>query len=308
MQRRQLLRYSLGSLGALTLSPGLARQAFAQAPSGASTLGEQFRLLPVGGSNVLAFTGAEDGLWLVDSGAEGHEQVLRDSLSRIDDRAVTRLFNTHWHREQCGGNAVLGEAGARITAHKKTRRRLSTTLYLPHEQRYQEALPEPAWPTDTFHHKASVSAGTENIDYGYMLEAHTDGDIYVYFRDSNVIAVGDVVSPERDPALDWYGGAWIGGRVDALDLLLSMTDADTRFVPAHGPVVGRKEVEVERDMLATVYDRLVGLVREGCGADCMYEEGALDGLSREWRDPHTFLYAAYKGIWAHHSRIADNIV
>jgi glyoxylase-like metal-dependent hydrolase (beta-lactamase superfamily II) len=53
--------------------------------------------------------------------------------------------------------------------------------------------------------------GGEQIDYGYLLVAHTAGDIYVYFKDSNVLAVGDVASPVNDPELDWITGAWIGG-------------------------------------------------------------------------------------------------
>ncbi len=57
-----------------------------------------------------------------------------------------------------------------------------------------------------------MNAGGERIDYGYLIEAHTSGDIYVFFRDSNVLAVGDVASPARDPELDYFTGAWIGGR------------------------------------------------------------------------------------------------
>ena len=60
-----------------------------------------------------------------------------------------------------------------------------------------------------------MKAGEEQIDYGYLVTAHTGGDIYVYFKDSNVLAVGDVASPVKDPELDWITGGWIGGRVDA---------------------------------------------------------------------------------------------
>ena len=47
----------------------------------------------------------------------------------------------------------------------------------------------------------------------------------------NVVAVGDVVSPQRDPEFDWFGGGWLGGRLDALRLL-ALGDQDTRFVPS----------------------------------------------------------------------------
>ena len=86
-----------------------------------------------------------------------------------------------------------------------------------------------------------MKAGAETIEYGYLLEAHTRGDAYVFFRDSNVLAVGDVVSPLRDPSLDWYAGGWLGGRVDAMDDLLELVDDQTRIVPAYGPVMTRAQ-------------------------------------------------------------------
>ena len=44
-----------------------------------------------------------------------------------------------------------------------------------------------------------LTVGGRRIEYGYLIEAHTDGDIYVAFPDANVIAVGDVVSPVARP-------------------------------------------------------------------------------------------------------------
>src|SRR5579862_1423972 len=73
-----------------------------------------------------------------------------------------------------------------------------------------------AQPSETFHTAGSLKAGTEQIDYGHLVLAHTDGDIYVLFKNSNVLAVGDIASPLRDPALDYFTGAWIGGRLDAM--------------------------------------------------------------------------------------------
>ncbi len=76
-----------------------------------------------------------------------------------------------------------------------------------------------------------MKAGDEEIDYGYLLMAHTSGDLYVHFKNENVIAVGDVASPVRDPELDWFTGAWVGGRVDSMDLVLALANDQTRFVP-----------------------------------------------------------------------------
>ena len=63
------------------------------------------------------------------------------------------------------------------------------------------------------------------------------------------MCVGDVASPQRDPAFDWYAGGWLGARVDALDLLLARADENTRIVPAYGPVMTRAQLQAERDMM-----------------------------------------------------------
>ena len=135
-------------------------------------------------------------------------------------RRVHTLFNTHWHLDQVGGNEALGNAGANIVAHEKTRLRLASAYYLPERDAYQPPMPVQAQPTESFYTTGSTTIGGKRIEYGYLLEAHTDGDAYVYFRDDNVIAVGDAIAPERDVELDWWGGGWLGGRVDSLKQLL----------------------------------------------------------------------------------------
>jgi glyoxylase-like metal-dependent hydrolase (beta-lactamase superfamily II) len=153
-----------------------------------------------------------------------------------------------------------------------------------------------------------MKAGSEQIDYGYLILAHTAGDIYVHLKTSNVLAVGDVASPLRDPALDYYTGAWIGGRVDAMDNLLALANEQTRFVPAYGAIMTRAEFKAERDMMEEVRARLFKQVREGDGPKDMLEEGVLKGLPRTWKDPYKFLYDAAKGCWAHNDKLDANVV
>jgi glyoxylase-like metal-dependent hydrolase (beta-lactamase superfamily II) len=153
-----------------------------------------------------------------------------------------------------------------------------------------------------------MKAGTEQIDYGYLNLAHTSGDIYVFFKTSNILAVGDVASPMRDPALDWFTGAWIGGRVDAMDTLLALGNERTWIVPAYGPVMSKAEFKAERDLMEEVRARLFKQIREGDGPKDMLEGGVLKGLARTWKDPDKFLYDAAKGCWAHHDKMDPNVV
>jgi cyclase len=254
------------------------------------------------GTNVLALS-TSDGMILVDSGAPAYSAQLIQSTSR-----VRTVFNTHFHLENTGSNEALSRAGAKILAHEHTRQWMATPYWIPAEDRYEKARPKAAQPTETFYTSGTLKAGAEQIEYGHLLAAHTSGDIYVFFMNANVLAAGDVVSPARDPELDYFTGAWIGGRVDAMDRLLKLSDEKTRIVPGFGAVMSRAELKAERDMMSAIYDRTVDRVREGESAEDMLKAGVMDGLARTFRDPKKFLYDVHKGLWAHHNKLAPNVV
>jgi cyclase len=267
------------------------------------------RILSGAGGNIVVLATSE-GQIVVDSGNAESSKVVVSTLRTlgVPDGKVPVLLNTHWHRDQTGANELLGAQGTTIVAHAKTRQRLSAGWYVPHEDRYEPPLPQAGWPTKTFYDAGSVQVGDKRVEFGYLIEAHTDGDLYVRFPDVDIVAAGDAVSPERDPELDWFGGGWLGGRVDALKKLLELGGASTRYIPSYGPVVGRREVQAEHDWLSTIFDRMVVNLRLGQTADDMLKAGLLDGLPRKLEDPAKFLYAAHKGFWAHHNKLMHDIV
>ena len=265
-------------------------------------------MLTGAGGNVLLRT-ASTGQVLVDSGAaEFTDAVLAQLRGLPGGGHVTTVFNTHWHREQVGANLAFGRSEATIIAHEKTRAHLATEYYLFGEDRYEKALPAAAHPTVTFFTGDQALAGTERIEYGHLLEAHTDGDIYVFFRDANVLAAGDAITPLKDPVLDWFGGGWLGGRVDAQEKLLKLSDEKTRIVPSYGPVVGRAELQAEFDMTRVLFDRMLEMVRQGMSAQDMLDAGLMKDLNRTFHDPIRFAYDAHKGYWAHHNQLSPDVL
>lgn len=295
----------MAGLAGVSLAP-LARADSAAA--GITHLTDKMAVLSGLKDNVVAFS-TQDGWVLIDSGSPGHTSALLAGLHRLGGHAkVHTLFNTHWHVDQTGSNAALGRAGARIIAQAKTKDWIATEHYNPTQNRDIAALPRSAWPTEVFYSKGALHAGPERIDYGYLLEAHTDGDAYYFFRQANVLAVGHAVSPVKDPVLDWYGGGWLGGRLDALGVLYRLADDHTKVVPAYGPVVSRSAIKSEHDMLRVVYKRMVKLVRKGYTAQEMLDAGVMKGLNRKWTDPKKFVFAAFKGLWGHEDELAPNIV
>jgi len=301
LNRRDVLRGALGVVAAVTSSRVLSAQ---QPFRGGGRLNDQMTVVDGGGSNVLAFSTGE-GFVLVDGGAPKSFDKVMASLGA--NARVHTLFNTHHHVDQTGNNEMFS-TGTKIIAHKRTLEWMSADHWIQADERYEKARPKAARPTETFLTTGSLKTGGEQIDYGYLTLAHTNGDIYVHFRNANVLAVGDVASPLRDPALDYVTGAWIGGRVDAMDLLLALANEQTRIVPAYGPVLSKAEFKAERDVMEEVRKRLFDRVREGDGPKDMLEHGVLKGLARTWKDPDKFLYDAAKGLWAHHDKLGPNVV
>ncbi|MEO5923195.1 MAG: MBL fold metallo-hydrolase [Bryobacteraceae bacterium] len=257
---------------------------------------EKISVVGVGGANTVVFASGDTRV-VVDSGP---------SIAAVPKTTI--LFNTHYHADQTGNNAAYASSGAKIIAQVRTKQYMATDVWVPDQDRYIKARPKADLPTETFLTNGTVTVGGEQIDYGYLLLAHTSGDMYVHFRSSNVLAVGDVVSPVRDPAFDYFTGAWIGGRVDAMDVLLKLANDQTRIVPAYGPVMTKAELKAERDLMEELRARLFKQVREGDGPKDMLEAGVLKGLPRTWKDPEKFLYDAAKGLWAHHDKLDANVV
>jgi glyoxylase-like metal-dependent hydrolase (beta-lactamase superfamily II) len=298
LDRRQLLARAAGAVIAGLATPR---------PGAAQALADRLSVITSSGTNVVALS-TSDGLVLVDSGAPGRSDALMAALASVSSGVVRTVFNTQYHTGNTGANERLRQGGATIVAHENTRLWMATPVWSPAEDRYRPPRATAAQPTRTFRTEGSMTVAGEQIDYGYLIAAHTSGDIYVRFREANVLAVGDVASPARDPELDYFTGAWIGGRVDAMDRLLALCDERTRVVPGFGPVMTKAELEAERDVMKTVYDRAVDRVRAGDDANDMLEAGVLDGLARTWKDPQRFLYDVQKGLWAHHNKLAPNVV
>jgi cyclase len=306
--RRHFLKTGLGGLAVALAgcqqNPSLPKSGQAtRVPMATEKVTDRVSVISGTPGNVVLLSSG-DGV-LVDSGSTALAPAVRKQLAGA---SVHTLFNTHYHADQTGGNALFAKAGAEIHAHTITKQWLATDYYVPAEDRWVKAPPREAVPTVTFRNKGEMKAGAETIEFGYLLEAHTRGDAYVYFRDSNVLAAGDVVSPLRDPVLDWYAGGWLGGRADAMDDLLEIVNDQTRIVPAYGPVMSRAQLQAERDLIAKLYDITSTLYHHGNSAQDMLDKHVLNDVGRVFQDPSRFLYDVVKGLQAHYTNFGGNVV
>lgn len=254
------------------------------------------------GGNVVA-AGGPNGVAVVDSGAPGHGQALRRLIDDAFGGApIEALLNTHWHLAHTGGNERLADASTAIVAHENTRLWMSTELYVEWQERTYAPRPEGALPTETFFSSdpqpIERRAGDERLVYGHLKGAHTDGDIYVYLPEHNVIAAGGAVTVGSYPLLDYITGGWIGGAVEAAENLMRICDADTLIVPQSGPAQTRAHLEAQREMLSTVRERIEELAVQGKGVEDMLAAGITDDFDADWEgDREQFLRNVYKGLW-----------
>jgi glyoxylase-like metal-dependent hydrolase (beta-lactamase superfamily II) len=299
-----------GGAAGLSLSRWAAAGLFthrAEQPLTVTRLSGNLAVISGAGGNVVALSGPE-GMLLVDCGLAERSHELLETLGTLPGgRNIRTVFNTHWHWDHTGANERLRGAGATIIAHENTRLWLGSEIREEWQNRIYEPRPRQALPTQTFYYKSgSLTFGGEPIEYGYLAQAHTDGDIYVHFRGQNVLVTGDVVSVGRYPILDYCTGGWIGGMAAATRKLLTLADASTRIIPGTGPVQTRADLASEHDMLLAVHAKLWALMRKGLSASDMIAAHATADYDAKWGNSDLFIRNAYRGMYGHIAEFLGN--
>ncbi|MBV9508609.1 MAG: MBL fold metallo-hydrolase [Acidobacteriia bacterium] len=289
-QRRDFLRCLAAGAAACTLP----RSASAQARPSAAQLGDKFRLITGAGNNIVVLSG-DGGSLLVDCGDQAHAADVLELTG-----SVKTVFNTHWHLESTGANDAMGKSGAKLVSHVNTKLWMTQEIRHDWEQKIFPPRAKEALPGETFYTAGKTTFAGEPIEYGLMPMAHTDGDIYIHFTQSNILAVGDAVQIGKLPVLDFPTGGWIGGMQEAQRTILRLANDMTKIVPATGPVVTKAEVQANLDILTKVREQLVKLMKQGMGPKDMIAAKAVKDFEGQLSgDPDPFIFTAYRGLWAH---------
>jgi len=289
--RRLFLQLGMAAVGGALL-PDIS---FAQARLSITDLGGA-TLLQGAGCNVVALPGPEGAL-LIDGGLAANADALVAAVKTATGASrINTLINTHWHPEQTGANEAVGRAGGVILAHEKTKTYLSNAVYSVTFKGRRPALPQAARPTKTIRSDGTMEFAGQQLEYGYMPAAHTDSDIYIHVPAMNLLVAGGVVSAEEWPLLDWRNGAWLGGRVRALEHLADIVKPDTRVVPANGRVMTGREIVRHRDMYQKLFTTMIGYLNMGLGPEDAAQRNPLKEYQPEFGDPAAFTYGAMKSM------------
>jgi glyoxylase-like metal-dependent hydrolase (beta-lactamase superfamily II) len=236
-------------------------------------------LLVGAGGNIVVQAG-DEGVLVIDTGSGARGADVLAAIRTISDKPIRIVLNTHVHPDHTGANEAIAAAGkalsgnapgnsglalanARVLAHENVLRRMSAPSGEPSPR------PFGAWPTETFFAEdKEIFFNDEAIQLFYQ-PGHTDGDIVVFFRRSDVVVSGDLFLTTTYPLIDAENGGRVNGVIDGLNRILDLTiprdkqEGGTYVIPGHGRLSDEADVVEYRDMLTIVRDRVQDLVAEG---------------------------------------------
>jgi len=247
----------------------------------------------VGGVIVnMAFSVGDDGIILVDSNFAALAEKIVTAVREVSDQPIRFLIDTHDHTDHAEGNEYFGRAGAMIVAHDIVRTRLAD---LP-----QAAAAPAALPILTFSDGMSFHFNDEEVEVFHVAAGHTDGDVMVYFKGSDVIHMGDVFVGQY-PIIDTSRGGSYLGLIRSLDAAIVLVGPETKIVPGHGPISSRADMIDYRNMLQDIYGRVSAMHAAGDSLPAIIALGPSEDHDRRWaggRGSEGIVQAAYREIAA----------
>ena len=214
------------------------------------------------GGNIGVSAG-DDGVILIDDQYAPLTEKIVAAVKAISDKPIRFLINTHWHADHTGGNENLGKGGVVIVAHDNVYKRLTSEQFVQLlNNRKFPPLSKAGLPVITFNDTVTFRFNGDDITVYHIPPAHTDGDSFVRFRKANVVHTGDVFAAYRYPFIDVENGGSVKGVIAAMDRLLPTLDDNTRVIPGHGPLSGKKDVMVFRQMMVQASSRVESLVKQ----------------------------------------------
>ncbi len=272
-------------------------------------------MLVVNGMNVAVQVG-DDGVLLVDAATEAVVPQVIAAIRTLSAKPIHTIIDTHVHADHTGGNESIvkqrgtGAAQAvRVMAHQTVLNRmvaaapagapsggfrLNAAITLPINNTYDT-------PTKDFY------LNGESVVIYHAPAAHTDGDSLVHFRGSDVVAVGDVFSPDRYPSIDRATGGSVQGLIAALNRVLELTvparfqEGGTYVIPGHGRLSDEADVVEYRDMVTIIRDRVQDLIGKGLTWDQVKAARPSRDYDPEYDggpSPEAFVEAIYQSLTA----------
>jgi cyclase len=312
-------------IGAWAIGAILGVMVFAAAGSGrAQESGEGVEVLQVrpnfymiagAGANIGVQIGP-DGVVLVNTGTRETSAEILSAIRKLTKEPIRYIINTSADADVVSGNAALSKTADDVVAHQNVLNRMSA----PTGQ--TSPFPSEQWPTQTFDERRRyMYFNGEGIEILHQPAAHTDGDILVFFRRSDVVVAGNVLDATRFPVIDLARGGSIQGEIDALNRVIELAippgplvgtptgavamsemPGGTEVLPGHGRVFRQIDVVGYRDMVVIIRDTIQYMIGQKMTLDQIQAaapakawEPRFGATSGPWTT-NQFVEAIYKGL------------
>lgn len=226
----------------------------------------------------------EDGVVMIDDQFAPLTDRIVAAIAELSDSEIRFVINTHVHGDHTGGNENLGRMGVLILARDEVRVRL------------QGQVPDVALPVLTYSDAITIHLNGEEVFAFPVPPAHTDGDSFIHFIDSDVIHAGDVFRTNAFPYIDLNNGGTLDGTLQALGLLIGTAGPDTQIIPGHGEVSSRMDVMAFRDMIIDVKDQVAVMMSQGMSLADITAANPTAAYNDRYGDPERFLQGVYVGL------------
>jgi glyoxylase-like metal-dependent hydrolase (beta-lactamase superfamily II) len=222
------------------------------------------------GGNMVVFAG-DDGIMLVDTNFKIFFDRILSQIRRISDKPIRYVFNTHPHGDHAENNENFAKLGAVVIGHPNFRKAMMSGTG------GVGSPVAPGAPVMTTTAPLTFHFNGEEVILMPIKVAHTDADMVVYFKQSDVFVFGDVYRTDY-PSLGDVEGATIESFLDNYQMALDMTTQKTIFVPGHGQLSTWADLNELRGVVVQLYARFRDMVTKGM----TLEEIIAARPSKEW--------------------------
>ncbi|MEO1039180.1 MAG: MBL fold metallo-hydrolase [Pseudomonadota bacterium] len=246
-------------------------------------LGSGVYMLVTGLAGNVGVSIGEDGVFMVDTQMQAMAPALDRAQRAVSgDQAVALVLNTHLHGDHVLGNAYFAEAGAAIMAHPNVRPGLENPVTAQLTGGTPAPLEGGFLPTVNVNDGDFVTMNGLTARLHHEPDAHTSGDIWVYWEEADVIHAGDLLFSGWFPYIDLDNGGTVDGYIAGMQSIVDAADPDTKIIPGHGPLSTESDLEASIAMLHEAKRRIQALVDAGHSLDAIQAEEPLADFHEEW--------------------------
>jgi len=150
------------------------------------------------------------GVVLVDTKIRGYGSDILAEVQNISDKPITTIINTHTHWDHSGSNVEFSDT-INFVAHENTLTHMSQPTCddgagfeggsITNCESFQGDNKK-YLPNTTFSSQHTLFSGADQIDLYYFGRGHTDGDIFVVFKNARTVQTGDMFARKGLPYID----------------------------------------------------------------------------------------------------------